>query len=125
MKQLEDSVTAQAETVSTLSTNMNGISSTSGKTSDKKKERPDFNVCVHCKRKVHQKEENCFELEANKEKRYPGWKIVFTKEYYELGCAGSGVGVQSWLNTRKLKPTLQLRKYYTPLTIQVEELEKE
>ena len=42
-----------------------------------------------------------------------------------MGCAGSGVGVQSWFNKLKLKPTVQLRNYYTPLTSQVEELELE
>ena len=42
-----------------------------------------------------------------------------------MGCVGSGVGVQSWFNTFKLKPTVQLRNYNTPLTTQVEKLEPE
>ena len=61
----------------------------------------------------------------NKAKRQPGWKGVFTKEYYELGRADSGVGVQSWLHKLKLKPEVQLQNYHTPITSQVAKLEPE
>ena len=80
MKQLADSVTAQAETVATISTKMNGGSSGTGKTTDKKKARSGLHLCVHCKRKVYHKDIKCLEMESNKAKRYPGWKIVFAKE---------------------------------------------
>ena len=33
-------------------------------------------LCPHCKTFVLHKFENCLELEANKEKRWPGWKSV-------------------------------------------------
>ena len=80
MKQLAAYVTFQAATVATLSTKMNGGSSGAGKTIDKKKARPGLHVCAHCKREVYHKYGNCLELEANKAKRYPGWKSMFTKE---------------------------------------------
>ena len=80
MKQLAASVTAQAATVSTLSTKINRDSSVSRKIIDKKKSRTGLHVCSHCKRKVYHKDRNCLELEANKAKRYPGWKSVFNKE---------------------------------------------
>ena len=62
MKQLAASVTAQAVTVATLSTKMNGGSSSSVKTIDKKNESPGFHVCMHCKREVYHKDGNCLEL---------------------------------------------------------------
>ena len=80
MTQLLDPFTAQAETVANLSTKMNRGSSGSGKTTDKKKARPGLHMCAHCKHKVYHRDGNCLELEANKEKCYPGWKSVFTKE---------------------------------------------
>ena len=49
MKHLADSVISQLETVATLSNKMNGGSSGSGKTIDKKKARPGLHVCAHCK----------------------------------------------------------------------------
>ena len=52
-------------------------------------------------------------------------KYRITEEYYELGCAGSGVGLQSWLHKLKLKLELKLQNYYTPLTSQFEKLEPE
>ena len=79
-KQLTASVTAQAATVTTLSTKMNRGSIATGKTTDKKNSIPGLHVCVHCKREVYHKDRNCLELESNKEKRFPGWKIVFNKE---------------------------------------------
>ena len=79
MKQLAASVTSQAATVATLSTNMNGGSSGTVKKIDKKKAGPGLHVCVHCKREVYHKDRNCLDLEANKAKRYPGWKSVSTK----------------------------------------------
>ena len=42
-----------------------------------------------------------------------------------MECAGSGVGVQSWLHKLELKPEVQLRNYYIPLTSQVDKLEPE
>ena len=69
IKQLVASVTAQAETVATLSTTMNNGSSGAVKKVDKKKARPGLHVCAQCKRKVYHKEGNCLELEANKAKR--------------------------------------------------------
>ena len=80
MKQLTASVTAHVATVATLSTNMNGVSSSYGKTIYKKKVRPGLHVCAHCKSKVYHKDGNFLELEVNKAKRYPGWKSIFTKK---------------------------------------------
>ena len=48
MDQLAASVTAQAATVATLSTNINGGSSGTGKTTDNNKSRPGLHVCAHC-----------------------------------------------------------------------------
>ena len=79
MKKLADSVTAQAETVETLFTKMNEGSSISGKTIYKRKAIPGLHVRVYCKREVYLKDRNYLGLEVNKTKRYPGWKIVFTK----------------------------------------------
>ncbi len=33
-------------------------------------------LCPHCKAFVYHKQEKCLELEANKEKRWPGWKSI-------------------------------------------------
>ena len=80
---------------------------------------------MHCKREVYLKDGNCLDLEVNKAKRYPRQKSVFTKEYDKLGCASSGLGIQSWLHKLKLKLEVQLQNYYTQLTSQVENLEPE
>ena len=83
MKQLAAYVTAQDATVVSLSNNIIdsscGVSGGSRNT-DKKKTRPRFHMCTHCKQEVYHKDANCLELEANKAKRYPGWKSVFAKE---------------------------------------------
>ena len=80
MKHHAASITAQAATVATLSTKMNGGSSGSGGEIDKKKARPGLHVCAHFKRKVYYKDGNFLKLEANKSKRYPRCQSVFTKE---------------------------------------------
>jgi len=41
-----------------------------------KKPRKQKVLCPHCKTFVLHKFENCYELEANKEKRWPGWKSL-------------------------------------------------
>jgi hypothetical protein len=41
-----------------------------------KKPRKQKAICPHCKTFVLHKLENCPELEANKDKRWPGWKSV-------------------------------------------------
>jgi len=49
-----------------------------GKENDTKK-RPTIRkkaLCPHCKALVYHKPEKCFELEANKDKRWPGWKLI-------------------------------------------------
>ena len=53
VKQVSASVIAQAETVETLSTKMNGCSSITIKTSYKNKAMPGLHVCTHCKREVY------------------------------------------------------------------------
>ena len=80
MKQIVPSIATQSETVATLSTKINGGSSSSGKTIDKNKARPVLHVCMYCKREVYHKDRNCVKLEVNKRKRYPRWKSVFIKE---------------------------------------------
>jgi hypothetical protein len=42
-----------------------------------KKPRKKKRLCPHCKMFVLHKHELCYELEANKASRYPGWKSVF------------------------------------------------
>jgi hypothetical protein len=44
--------------------------------SDAKKPRKKKALCPHCKTFVLHKPDNCPELEANKDKRWPGWKSV-------------------------------------------------
>jgi hypothetical protein len=41
-----------------------------------KKPRKQKALCPHCKTFVLHKPDNCYELEANKDKRWPGWKSV-------------------------------------------------
>ena len=41
-----------------------------------KKPKKQKALCPHCKTFVLHKFENCYELEANKDKRWPGWKSV-------------------------------------------------
>ena len=41
-----------------------------------KKIRKKKALCPHCKTFVLHKPENCYELEANIDKRWPGWKSV-------------------------------------------------
>ena len=75
MKQLTASVTAQAATLAALSTETNsGGGDGGGKNTGKKKARLGLYMCAHCKREVYHKEGNCLELEANKAKRYTGWR---------------------------------------------------
>ena len=62
MKQIEAYGTAQAETVETLSTKMNGGSSGFGGEIDKKKARPGLHVCAHFKRGLYHRDRNCLEL---------------------------------------------------------------
>ena len=76
-----------------FSTKINGGIDGPGRNTDKKKARHGLHVCAHCKREVYQKDGNCLDLEDNKAKGYPGWKIVFTKEYDEMGCAISSMVV--------------------------------
>ena len=33
-------------------------------------------LCPHCKAFIYHKPEKCYELEANKDKRWPGWKLI-------------------------------------------------
>ena len=80
MKQLAASVSAQAKTMATLYTKINGGGGGAGWNTDKKKARPGLHVRAHCKREVYHKDANCLELDSKKAKRYPGWKIVFAKE---------------------------------------------
>ena len=51
---------------------------TRGKEDDTKKgsTRHKKALCPHCKAFVYHKPEKCLELEANKEKRWPGWKSI-------------------------------------------------
>ncbi len=42
-----------------------------------KKARRKKALCPNCKCFVMHKPSNCFELEANKASRYPGWKSIF------------------------------------------------
>jgi hypothetical protein len=41
-----------------------------------KKPRKQKALCPHCKTFVLHKQDDCYELEANKDKRWPGWKSV-------------------------------------------------
>jgi len=45
-------------------------------TDQTKKPRKQKALCPHCKTFVLHKPDNCTELEANKDKRWPGWKSV-------------------------------------------------
>ena len=75
MKQFAAAFTSQAEPLEALSTKTNsGSGVSSGQNTDKKKARPGFYVYTHCKMEVYQKEVNCLKLEANKAKRYAGWR---------------------------------------------------
>jgi hypothetical protein len=47
-------------------------------TNQSKRPRKKTALCPHCKKWVLHKFENCIELEANKDKRWPGWKSVNT-----------------------------------------------
>jgi hypothetical protein len=47
-------------------------------TNQPKKPRKKKALCPHCKTFVLHKPENCNELEANKDKHWPGWKSVNT-----------------------------------------------
>jgi hypothetical protein len=49
----------------------------SGITQPKKPKRRKC-ICPHCKIFVLHKPDNCVKLEANKDKRWPGWKLVHT-----------------------------------------------
>ena len=41
---------------------------------------PGTHKCAKCKKWVKHKNANCFELEANAEKRFPGWVSHLTKK---------------------------------------------
>ena len=80
MKPLAALVTAQAATVATLFTKINGSSSGARQNTDKKKANPGFHVCTHCKQEVYHRDGNFLDLEANNVKYYPGWNSILNKE---------------------------------------------
>ncbi len=45
---------------------------------DVKKPRRKKALCPNCKSFIYHAPDKCFELEANKDSRYPGWKSIFT-----------------------------------------------
>jgi len=45
---------------------------------DAKKPRKKKTLCPHCKTFVLHKPENCYELEANKDKHWPGWSLCMS-----------------------------------------------
>jgi len=78
---------------------------------------------------VYHKDANCLELEANKANRYASWKSVFA-EYDAMGYTNSSADVMAWIKfyksnklTCKTQP-LRLHNYFTPLTSQVEALDR-
>jgi len=50
-----------------------------GGDTDKKPKRKKT-LCPNCKSFVYHAHDKCYELEANKDARYPGWKSIFAKE---------------------------------------------
>ena len=72
MKQISAFLIAQAATVATFSTNINGGESGAGRNTNKKKAGTGFYVFVHCKQEVYRKGGNCLDLEANRAKSCPG-----------------------------------------------------
>ena len=61
MKQLTYSITAQAATLTSLSTKTNSYGDGGGgQNTNKNKSRPGLHVCAHCKRGVYHKEVNYF-----------------------------------------------------------------
>ena len=66
IKQLTASVTAQAETLASLSikTNSKGGGG-GGEKPNKKKTRPELNLCAHWKKEVYHRESNWLEMEAD------------------------------------------------------------
>jgi hypothetical protein len=47
-------------------------------TSQPKKPKSYKCICPHCKMFILHKPKKCVELKANKDKRWPGWKLVHT-----------------------------------------------
>ncbi len=82
--QLEAMAAANKAAVEAMMERMNALVTAQGgrkhdPTADKENERPKTNrrkkaLCHHCKAFVYHKPEKCLELEANKDKRWPGWK---------------------------------------------------
>jgi hypothetical protein len=96
--QLEAMATANKEAMEAMMERMNALVTAQGgrkynPAADKENEPPPTNrgkedntkkgptrrkkaLCPHCKAFVYHKPEKCLELEANKEKRWPGWKSI-------------------------------------------------
>ena len=69
MKQITDSVTAQAEILTDLSVKTHSGGGSVRKNTEMKKARPGLHMCAHCKREVYHKDRNCLDLAANNYKR--------------------------------------------------------
>ena len=84
-----------------------------------KKPRKQKALCPHCKTFVLHKSENCYELEANKDKRWPGWKSVYATAREAPGMQTVDVELATNLVTTKLNSN-----YWSPLACLVEEQEE-
>jgi hypothetical protein len=55
-------------------THPSGTNTAAAKTGGSKHTKAQQHQCPHCKKMVVHKAEHCFKLEANREKRFEGWK---------------------------------------------------
>jgi hypothetical protein len=68
----------QQDKASTPTVEISIPTSTGSGTTQPKKPKRRKCICPHCKMFVLHKPKNCVELEVNKDKRWPGWKLVHT-----------------------------------------------
>jgi hypothetical protein len=79
MERMNALVTAQGDRKHTAADKENTPPPTNGGKEDDPKKghiRRKKALCPHCKAFVYHKPEKCYELETNKDKRWPGWKSI-------------------------------------------------
>ena len=75
----------------------------------------------HCQALMYHKPEKCYELEANKDKRWVGWKSIKKT----MACQGLGTETVDSIAAKIVaKPATNHYNYWSPLACQVDEQEK-
>jgi hypothetical protein len=81
-------------------------------------------LCPNCKCFALHKPKLCYELEANKAKRYPGWKSIFEAAPSTWQGPGTTIDVEPVAAKIVQFPATHTKNYWSPLACLVEEQEE-